>query len=240
MAGLNAVDGTGSMANATSGTASWTIIPANNAAPGGPTQYAIGGTLSYMLDGQQVVIPLFAVPITVMPSPILNVDYFLQHDVYSQDPFVAQYEPPVPFGLGIIVHNDGLGLCDDFTITSAQPQIIANSNGLLISFQLIGSQAGTNQFVSPSLTMDLGAIPPESAATGVWLMTSSLEGAFITNSATFREVNALGATNISLVNSVAIHEMNHMVRITVPIDDGIADFLVNDATNIDALPDNVY
>jgi hypothetical protein len=237
---LNAVDGTGSMANGASGTASWTIIPATNAAPNGPTQFAMGGTLSYVLDGQQVVIPLFAVPITVMPSPILNVDYFLQHDVYSQDPFVSQYEPPVPFGLGIIVHNDGRGSCDDFTITSAQPQIIANSNGLLISFQLIGSQAGTNQFVSPSLTMDLGAIPPESAATGVWLMTSSLEGAFISYSATFQEVNALGATNISLVNSVAIHEMNHIVRITVPSDDGIPDFLVNDTTNIDALPNNVY
>jgi len=131
-------------------------------------------------------------------------------------------------------------LCDDFTITSAQPQIIANSNGLLISFQLIGSQAGTNQFVSPSLTMDLGAIQPESAATGVWLMTSSLEGAFISYAATFQEVNALGATNISLVNSVTIHEMNHIVRITVPSDDGIPDFLVNDTTNIDALPNNVY
>jgi hypothetical protein len=240
LTGLNAVDGTGSMANGTSGTASWTIIPANGAAPAGPAHFAIGGTLSYVLDGQQVVIPLFAVPITVMPSPILNVDYFLQHDVYSQDPFVSQYEPPVPFGLGIIVHNDGLGLCDDFTITSAQPQIIANSNGLLISFQLIGSQAGTNQAVTPSLTMDLGAIQPESAATGVWLMTSSLEGAFISYTATFQEINALGATNISLVNSVAIHEMNHIVRITVPSDDGIPDFLVNDTTNIDALPDNVY
>jgi hypothetical protein len=71
-------------------------------------------------------------------------------------------------------------------------------------------------------------------------MTSSLEGAFISNSATFQEVNALGATNISLVNSVAIHEMNHIVRITVPSGDGIPDFLVNDTTNIDALPDNVY
>jgi hypothetical protein len=133
-----------------------------------------------------------------------------------------------------------LGLCDDFTITSAQPQIIANSNGLIISFQLIGSQAGTNQFISPSLTMDLGAIQPQSAGTGVWLMTSSLDGQFVNYNATFQEVNALGATNISLVNSVAIHEMDHIVRITVPSDDGIPDFLVNDTTNVGALPNNVY
>ena len=143
-------------------------------------------------------------------------------------------------GLGIMVHNDGYGLADDFTITSAQPTIIANSNGLLIAFQIIGSQAGTNQLPSPSLTMDLGAIPPGGDATGVWLMTSTLEGAFISYSATFQHVNALGVTNESLVNSVAIHEMNHIVRLTVPADDGIPDFLVNDTTNVDALPDNVY
>ena len=167
-------------------------------------------------------------------------DYFLEHDVYSQDPFTTQTEPSVPFGLGIRVQNVGLGLCNDFTITSAQPTIIANSNGLLIAFELIGSQAGTNQSPSPSLTMDLGAIPAGGDAAGVWLMTSTLEGAFINYNAVFKEVNALGVTNTSLVNSIAIHEMNHLVRITVPEDDGVPDFLVNDTTNVDALPDNVY
>jgi len=240
LTGLNAVDGTGTLPNGASGTASWTLIPATNAAPTGPTQFAIGGTLSYLLDGQQVVIPLFAVPITVLPTPILNVDYFLQHDVYSQDPFTTQTEPSVPFGLGIMVHNNGLGLANDFTITSAQPSIIANSNGLLIAFELIGSQSGTNPLPSPSLTMDLGAIPPGGDVTGLWLMTSTLEGSFISYSATFAHVDALGATNTSLVNSVAIHEMNHVVRVTVPTDDGIPDFLVNDTTNVDALPNNVY
>jgi hypothetical protein len=71
-------------------------------------------------------------------------------------------------------------------------------------------------------------------------MTSTLEGAFISYNATFQHIDALGATNDSLVNSVAIHEMNHIVRISVPEDDGIPDFLVNDTTNVDALPDNVY
>ena len=154
------MDGTGSMANGASGTASWTIIPATNAAPTGPTQFAIGGTLSYVLDGQQVVIPLFAVPITVMPSPILNVDYFLQHDVYSQDPFTPQTEPSVPLAWESWSITTAWG----WRMISPSPrpshQIIANSNGLLIAFELIGSQSGTNPLPSPSLTMDLGAIPP--------------------------------------------------------------------------------
>jgi hypothetical protein len=34
--------------------------------------------------------------------------------------------------------------------------------------------------------------------------------------------------------------MNHIVRITVPEDDGIPGFLVNDPTNIEGLPDDVF
>ena len=34
--------------------------------------------------------------------------------------------------------------------------------------------------------------------------------------------------------------MNHTVRITSPSDDGLPDFLVNDTTNVDALPGVVY
>ncbi len=34
--------------------------------------------------------------------------------------------------------------------------------------------------------------------------------------------------------------MNHVVRLTAPTDDGLPDFLVNDTTNVDALPDIVY
>jgi hypothetical protein len=237
---LNAVDGTGSMANGASGTASWTIIPTTNAAPTGTTNYAIGGVLSYVLGGEQVTIPLFAVPITVLPDPRLSVDYFLQHDVYSDDPFTPEIEPSIPFGLGIQMRNTGLGVADDVNITSAQPTIIANSNGLIISFELIGSQVGTNQSVSPSLTLDLGDIGPGTNAVGVWLMTCSLEGSFISYKASFEHTDALGGTNTSLVDSVAIHEMNHIVRVTYPSDDGIPDFLVNDTTNVDAPPGRVY
>ena len=43
-----------------------------------------------------------------------------------------------------------------------------------------------------------------------------------------------GNTNTSLINQVNIHELNHVVRLTAPTDDGLADFLVNDTTNVDA------
>ena len=129
LSGMTAVDGTGSLAVGSSGQANWTIIPTTNAAPAGNTQYGIGGILSYMLNGDLVTIPLVAVPITVLPDPQLYLDYFLQHDVYSQDPFTNVVEPPVPFALGLRVRNQGLGIANDFTITSFQPTIVNNANG---------------------------------------------------------------------------------------------------------------
>jgi len=163
------------------------------------------------------------------------VDYFLQHDVYSDDPFTPQIEPSIPFPLGIRVHNIGYGNAYDFTITSGQPKIIQNSNDLLIAFELIGSQVGTNQSLSPSFTLDLGDLPPGGSSDGLWDMTSTLEGQFIGFSATYQHVDDFGNTNTSLINSVNIHEMNHVVELTAPFpDDHLPDFLVNDTTNVRA------
>jgi hypothetical protein len=71
-------------------------------------------------------------------------------------------------------------------------------------------------------------------------MTASLEGNFTNFQATFQHSDALGGLETSLVQGVKIHEMNHVVEITCPDDDGIPDFLCNDTTNVDALPDDVY
>jgi hypothetical protein len=240
LSGINAVDGTGSLAIGASGQANWTLIPTTTAAPTGTTQYGIGGSISYTLNGQQVIIPLFPVTISVLPDPQLYLDYFLQHDVYSQDPFTTVVEQEEPFALGLRVRNLGLGMANDFTITSAQPTIIDNRNGLLIGFQIISSQVGTSTTPVPSLTLDLGDINPATSAVGIWWMTASLEGSFTNFQATFQHSDALGGLETSLISGVNIHEMNHVVRITTPIDDGIPDFLCNDTTVVDALPDDVY
>jgi hypothetical protein len=237
--GLNAVDGTGTLANGASGSGTWTIVPATNAAPQVATQFRVGGSFSYILNGEPVTIPLFPVPITVQPTPIFTVDYFLEHDVYGDDPFTPQIEPSTPCALGILVKNIGYGSAYDFSITSAQPKIIQNSNDLLIAFQIIGTQLGTNQ-ISPSLTLDFGNLGPQSSADGLWYMTSTLEGQFISFAASYEHTDDFHNTNTSLINSVKIHEMNHVVRLTEPTDDGLPDFLVNDTTNVDALPDIVY
>jgi len=238
--GINAVDGSGTMDPGANGTAAWTLIPTRSAAPSGATNYAVGGTLAYIFNGDQVTIPLFAVPITVLPDPRLEVDYFLEHDVYSDDPFTPAVEPSIPFYLGVMLRNAGLGAARNVSITSAQPTIVDNENGLLIGFQIVGSEAGTNASVAPALTLNLGDIPPGANAQGLWAMTCSLEGSFIGYHATYQHTDALGGTNTSLIDAVTTHLLTHVVQSPWPVDDGIPDFLANDSTNVDALPNHLY
>jgi hypothetical protein len=239
LTGLSDVSGGGSLGPMSSGKAQWTLIPTNTAAPTEPTVYRVSGVFAYMLDGQLLTIPLFPEEITVLPDPVLTVDYFLERIVYSDDPFTPDIEPPVPFSLGIMVSNSGAGEASDFHITTAQPRIIENEKGLLIAFNIVGSQVG-DQPGTPSLTLNLGDIPPDSRKSARWLMTSSLQGQFIDFEATFEHVNPLGIEGLSLIDSVSIHELNHTMRVDQPVDDGSPDFLVNDTVDLQLLPDVIY
>jgi hypothetical protein len=238
--GLSAVDGTGVLAAGASGSAMWTIIPARTAAPQAPATYYIGGTLAYLVDGQWVTNTLFPDDITVMPDPNLLVKYFWERDVYSDDPFTPEIEPTVPFSLGLVIGNTGRGTAKDVRINSGQPEIVDNEKGLLVDFRIIGSQVGSNA-ITPSLNVNLGNIEPGQTAVARWLLTSSLRGRFVDYSATFQHLDAIGNINLSLVDSVEIHELVHVVRADYPAEDGVPDFLVNDEFIYSgALPDKLY
>ena len=100
-------------------------------------------------------------------------------------------EPAVPFVLGILISNEGYGTATSLKITSSQPEIIDNEKGLLVNFQIIGTQI-KNQIVSPSLTINFGDIGPHSTQSAKWILTCSLSGTFSNFSATFQNTNPLG------------------------------------------------
>ncbi len=60
--------------------------------PIGPTTYIVSGTLRYSDNGNNVVVQLAAVSITVLPTASLQVHYFHQRDVLSDDPFTVLIE----------------------------------------------------------------------------------------------------------------------------------------------------
>ncbi len=237
-----AADGT-----ATPGTVQYTFIPTDMAAMNGPTTYYVGGTFTYVQDGEQITVPILPATIEVLPQPKLVLNYFLQKDVIGDDPFTPQVEPSEPFSLGLQVTNKGLGEAHNFTITTAQPQIVENEKGLLINFQIIGTQIG-GQAVTPSLTADLGTIAAGATQTAQFIMLCSLQGRFTSYSATFQHVDDLGNKDTSLIQSVNIHEMIHVAEAGyvgnpsgAPVkDDGVPDFLTNDVPDPDHLPDTLW
>ncbi len=237
--GITGIDGSGVLPAQTDGSVEFLFVPTLDAAPYSPRSYYIGGTLRFTLDGQPLVIPLLPGEITVLPEARLALEYFQQRDVYSDDPFTPELEPAEPFALGLRVHNRGAGLARNFQIASAAPRIIENDKGLLIDFQLLGAHVD-NAPLNPSFNLNLGNINPNQTKTVVWDMTSTLQGKFIDLRASFEHLDDFGVTNISLIESVNVHEMIHVVRADRLLDDALPDFLVNDVPDPNNLPDIVY
>jgi hypothetical protein len=239
LSGVSDVNGDGVIQPGTTATASWLLVPTRDAAPDGPVMYYVGGEFSYTQAGSTITMPLLPAPILVKPDPLLVLDYFWVKDVYSDDPFTPEIEPAEPFALGLMVRNNGKGVANNFRIISSQPQIIENEKGLLVDFKIIGTQVNSEP-VSPSLAVNIGNIDPGTTSVVRWMMTSSLQGKFIEYKATFAHVDGLGNPRLSLIDTVNIHELTHVVRADIPAADNKPDFLVNDVPDDDHLPDTLY
>lgn len=236
--GIGGLDGSANLLPGQIATGTWKITPLRTAAPLTDTRYFVGGTIEYFQDGTKVTIPMFPAPITVKPDPFLFLHYFWQRDVFSDDPFTPLIELPEPFALGLLAINSGAGTARNMKVVSSKPQVIENEKGLLIDFNLLGSRVDDNPF-KPGLNADLGDIAGLSTRTATWFLTSSLQGQFISYSATLKHITELGDPRASLLEGVAIHELEHVVRV-VPTDDRKPDYLANDDGDADKLPDTLY
>ncbi|MCL2709346.1 MAG: FG-GAP-like repeat-containing protein [Planctomycetaceae bacterium] len=236
---MTAVDGSGTLAGNASGSANWIIVPTTEAANFGVSQYSVGGTLQYRENGVLVTVPLYGVEITVLPQPELYIDYFWQRDVWADDPWTEEIESSIPFELAVMIRNEGQGDARNLKIESAQPQIIENEKGLLIDFQIIGTNIA-GQSVRPTLTANFGTLAPGETAIGQWWMVSTLLGQFISYEASYTHINPLGDQRLSLIKDVQIHELIKTVYADREFDDGKPDFLVNGTLDSAAIPDSLY
>ena len=237
---LMRVGGLWSLPSGMSGAVEWLIVPYSEAAPDSDHTYNIGGTLGFTLDGENISIPLLPTLIIVRPDPSLLVHYFWEKNVIGDDPFSDPVEPSVPFTLGVAVKNAGYGTAYQIQITSGQPEIIENEKGLLVNFMLIGANVG-KQNISPSLTVTLGDLIPNTTIVARWLMISSLMGEFKNYSATFESINPLGEPKLSILDELEIHELIRNVRMYNDKEkDGILDFLVNEHIDFFDYPDALY
>ena len=88
--------------------------------------------------------------------------------------------------------------------------------------------------------MKFGQVDPGATRIAEWRFTSSLQGFFDDFKATLQHVDALGSPRLSTVKSVSIHEMTHLVRAEGELEDGRANFLVNDDGDAEHLSDRLY
>ncbi len=229
MENIDDVNGSGTVAPSSSADIHWLIIPAPGASNGLElgTLYYVGATLTYTIGGDENVTVVSPDYIYVKPMPELTLDYFLPSEVYGDDAFSAEIEPPIPFSLGVRVRNNGFGVAKSLKIDSAQPKIVDNELGLLIGFIIEGSEVN-GEPATESLLVDFGDIEPNTSGMGRWIMICTLSGQFVEFTAEFSHADELGGELTSLIDAVNTHFLVHDVIVDLPGRDLVKDFLAKD------------
>ncbi|QTA86139.1 hypothetical protein [Desulfonema magnum] len=227
MENIEAVDGTGTVHPDSSADIRWLIIPAPGASDGleQGTLYYVGATLTYFINREEHTTEVSPDYIFVKPMPEITLDYFLPEDVYGDDAFTNEIEPIVPFPLGVRVTNNGSGTAKNLKIESAQPEIVENEQGLLIGFEIEGSEVN-GETATPSLLADFGDIAPNTCGTASWIMTCSLSGKFVEFTADISHSDELGGEITSLIDGTPrTHFLVKDVLTDLPGRDSVKDFL---------------
>ena len=226
------------------GTATILFIPSKFAAPEEPVDYAFGGTLNYVdpNTGMQVTRELYPVTLTVKPSPELDLTYFMQRDIYGDDPLTGDVvEPMTPGEFAVIINNKGYGDATNVRMVTKQPQIIDNQKGIYIDFEFLSSQLNGQEktlAMGESIPTEFGTIPAHSQAYAQWWLQSTLLGHFVDYDIKATHVTSYGNENLSLLDQVTIHELIH--GFTPSGSSAGRAFLVNDVVDSDDLPDQIY
>ncbi|WP_278744226.1 InlB B-repeat-containing protein [Muribaculum intestinale] len=232
-------------ANST-GTATILFIPTKYAAPDDDKVYSFGGTLSYLDPYTNLVVTrnLYPVNMTVKPSPELDLIYFMQRDVFADDPLTPDViEPKIPAEFALIINNKGRGDATNVRMTTKQPEIIENEKGLLIDFEFVNSQLNGNDKVMAlggTIATDFGTIPAGTTSYAQWWLEASLLGHFVEYDVEATHVTSYGNPDLSLLDNVTIHELIHGFTADAGASPATRAFLVNDIVDSEDMPDMVY
>lgn len=243
--GASTLDGPWSLDPKQDGVAQILFIPTRYAAETEPQDYTFSGVIHYTdpYTGLNVTRSLSSTTLTVTPSPVLDLTYFMQRDVIGDDPFTKDIEPSIPGEFALVIDNVGYGDANNVRITTQQPQIIENEKGLFVDFELIGSQLNGEAFnlsFGKAITSDFGTIPARSSAYAQWWLKCNLAGFFDDYDVKVNHVTSYGNEDLSLLNEATIHELVHGFSIDNESGFRTRGFLVNDVMDSAYLPDIVY
>lgn len=241
---LSLTDGWSLAANAT-GEATVLFIPSRYAAPVEPKVYSFGGVLSYIdpFTGTEVSRELTPIDMLVSPSPLLDLTYFMQRDVIGDDPLTPDViESSQPAEFALVIDNKGFGAARNVRITTRSPEIVENTKGLAIDFDITGSALNGHQAIlalGENVDSNFGDIKPQTSAYAQWWFKSSLMGHFINYDVKATQLSAYGSEDMSLLDRVEVHELIHGLTPAFGNTEDRA-FLVNDIDDVDTTPDMLY
>ncbi|MBO7684489.1 MAG: carboxypeptidase regulatory-like domain-containing protein [Kiritimatiellae bacterium] len=225
------------------GTAVVQFVPAIAAAPETPVAYKFGGKVHYRdpFSGEEATISLIPVTLEVNPMPQLYLDYFVQRDVYADNPFTKDIvEASMPAELAVLVRNEGYGDAKDVKIESVQPEVVENEKGLMVDFRLsdytLDAAALNGATAGLGLSdVSLGTVAARTSSVAQWWLTSTIQGHFTGMRASVTHLNSQGIVDTSLIRAVDVHAL---VR-SVDVGDELPSFLTADGSRY-GNPDRLY
>ena len=230
--GYSIRDGGVSLAAKGTGIATILFVPTAEAAPTAAKVYYFGGKMSYVdpFSGAELTVTLAPVALMVNPCPKLSLHYFLQQEVFGDDPFTPEViEPSELAELALLVVNSGAGEATRLTVRSAQPEKFMNEKGQLVDFNLSNYDFAGARVNGVSggtlLETDLGTIPANGTAQAQWWLTSSVQGRFTGMSAQFMQVNNWGNPKTCLIDATYLHPLVKSVSAGAT---DLPDFLVSE------------
>ena len=225
------------------GVATILFIPTKYAAPETLTTYSFGGTLSFKDGSTTQNRSLFPVSLQVKPSPELDLTYFMQRDVYGDNPLTPDVvEPVIPAEFSVLIHNKGKGDANNVRMITKKPEIVENEKGLLIDFDIISSSLNGGEktmALDDDIATQFGTIAAGTASYATWDLTASLMGHFTEYDVSVTHVTDYGNPDLSLLDRVTIHELIHSLNATIG-DKVYRAWITNDEPDAEDAPDHIY
>ena len=225
------------------GVATILFIPTKYAAPESITTYSFGGTLSFKDGSTTQNRSLYPVSLQVKPTPELDLTYFMQRDVYGDNPLTTDVvEPVIPAEFSVLIHNKGYGDANNVRMITKKPKIVENEKGLLIDFDIISSSLNGGEktmALDDDIATQFGTIAAGTASYATWDLTASLMGHFTEYDVSVTHVTDYGNPDLSLLDRVTIHELIHSMNATIG-DKVYRAWITNDEPDAEDAPDHIY
>lgn len=225
------------------GVATILFIPTKYAAPEKLTTYSFGGTLSFKDGSTTQNRSLYPVSLQVKPTPELDLTYFMQRDVYGDNPLTTDVvEPVIPAEFSVLIHNKGYGDANNVRMITKKPEIVENEKGLLIDFDIISSSLNGGEktmALDDDIATQFGTIAAGTASYATWDLTASLMGHFTEYDVSVTHVTDYGNPDLSLLDRVTIHELIHSMNATIGGKVYRA-WITNDEPDAEDAPDHIY